>query len=108
MVPMSDLRPGMKVKIVDHWVPGCCQNPDGLMDHWLGQIVTIRGVFDSFATIEEDTNDSRLGGWAWHPSAIDHIVTDDELFQDEEFSPAADPDFLSLLPIPAGGEVSYG
>ena len=44
MVDLSELRPGMKVKIVDQWGPGCGENPEGHMDYWLGQIVTIRHI----------------------------------------------------------------
>ncbi len=97
MVPISDLRPGMKVKIVDQWGLGCGESSDGRMDHWLGQIVTIQKIYSPyFAFIEED---EAIGErWFWYPEAIDHIVHDDELLPgDEDFSIASDDAFLSLF-----------
>ncbi len=97
MVPLKDLKEGMKVKIVDKWVPGCCQNTYGRMDHWLGKVVTIWGVCDSYAEIKEDLVD-RPGGWAWFPAAIDHIVHGEEpLPTDEDFQPAPEDAFQSLF-----------
>ena len=37
---------GDKVRIVSEWGPGCNQNLEGAMDHWLGQVITIRTVED--------------------------------------------------------------
>ena len=78
MVDLKDLHPGMKIQIVDHWGPGCHQNPDGRMDHWLGQIVTVLRVYDSFVEIVEDQYE-RLNGWNWAPAAIDRIVAVEEI-----------------------------
>lgn len=44
MVNLDVLAPGVKVKIVDEWEAGCGQNVDGLMDKYLGKIVTILDV----------------------------------------------------------------
>lgn len=56
MVNLDALAPGIRVKIVDEWKPGCGQNVNGLMDKYLGQIVTILDVDvdEDTATIEED------------------------------------------------------
>ena len=54
MVELKDLAPGMKIKIVDEWVPGCRQNYDGQMDHWLGKIVTVKEKRSTIFLIEED------------------------------------------------------
>ncbi len=106
MVDLSDLRPGMKIKIVDHWGPGCYPSWDGRMDHWLGKIVTVLGVdeypddvFGPSVHIVEDRAEGLGNGWCWFPAAIDCIVQDEELLpKDHDFSPAADTDFLSILP----------
>ena len=104
MVEISELKPGMRVKIVDHWVPGCCENPDGAMDHWLGKIVTVLGanypddMYGPSVKIVEDRAEWFGNGWCWFPKAIDYIVTDNELLpRDEDFSPASDDAFLSLF-----------
>lgn len=41
MIDIETLAPGTKVKIVDEWRPSCGQNVEGLMDKYLGQIVTV-------------------------------------------------------------------
>ena len=98
MVSLSELRPGIKVKIVDHWVPGCGENPEGRMDHWLGKIVTVQEVFDNFIDIEEDQGEFLRRGWMWFPAAIDHIVHGEEpLPTDEDFQPAPEDAFQSLF-----------
>ena len=107
MVPLKDLKEGMKVKIVDKWVPGCCQNTYGRMDHWLGKVVTIWHVNDSYAEIKEDSVD-RPGGWAWAPESFDCIVADDEQLSDTEFSPASDDVFQSLFSQSSGKEAPHG
>ena len=62
---------GDRVRIVDQWVEGCCQNTDGRMDHWLGQIMTIRDVRCDSYKMEEDKEESyRGGGWYWSEACI--------------------------------------
>lgn len=61
---------GDRVRIVDKWTPGCFQNFGGLMDKWLGKVMTIRQVRGCAYLMEEDRHE-RLGmGWVWHPAAI--------------------------------------
>ena len=67
---------GDKVRIVSRWVPGCHQNSAGLMDHWLGKVMTVRSVEkSSFSgdykyTMKEDQNERAGFGWVWHSAAI--------------------------------------
>ena len=68
---------GDKVKIVDAWVPGCGQNSSGLMDKWLGKIMTIREVKCLHCCMEEDQGD-RPGGWNWFAPAIAGKVVADK------------------------------
>ncbi len=82
MVNIKDLHPGMKVKLVDHWVPGCYENSDGLMDCWLGKTVTVREIGDShcigpYIRIEEDDPTGR--DWYWFLNSIDRIVAVEEI-----------------------------
>lgn len=82
MVPLSELRPGMKVKIIDEWCDGCCQHSGGGMDKYLGDIVTILEVCAYSAKIEEDQDDADCRscgqtGWYWWPNTFDCIVSDE-------------------------------
>ena len=65
------------------------------MDRWLGKVVTIWGVCDSYAIIEEEAD--KPIGFAWSPNTIDHIVTDDELLPDTDFDAAPDETFATLF-----------
>jgi len=97
MVPIEHLSPGMRVKIVDHWVSGCNQNSKGLMDKYLGQVVTVLNVHDGYVTIEEDFGESisikRNHHWAWNSKCIDHIVEDEQA----DFTPASNDEIFSFI-----------
>lgn len=91
MVPIKNLRPGDRVKIVDQFKPcGSYRfaNPVREMRLWLGQTVTVKYVETEYSTIRiaEDK-----WGWAWDPDMLDYIVEDDPIV------PASEADFLSLL-----------
>ena len=82
MVPLSELRPGIKVKIIDEWCGGCNQHNGGCMDKYLGSIVTILEVCSYSVKIEEDQDDADCQrcvqtGWYWWPNAFDCIVSDE-------------------------------
>lgn len=57
---------GDKVKIVEHWSDGCCQNMEGRMDKWLGKTMTIVAVtsWESYRMKEDN------GRWSWNDYAI--------------------------------------
>lgn len=96
MVPIEMLRPGMRVKIVDQWVRGCCSDPHGGMDKYLGKIVTVLNVKKLYACIEEDAGEcppQEGGHWYWSPQCFDYIVEDES----EDFEPASDREMLSFL-----------
>lgn len=94
MVPMRELCPGMRVKIVDQWGPGCGQNSRGRMDKYLGQIVTIYDVFSNGAYIEEDAGDRPVGHWCWNENCFDYIVEDEE---QTDFEVMSNSEILSLI-----------
>lgn len=62
---------GDRVRIVDRrtqWM-----NSEGLMDEWLGKVMTIKKVCDWFYKMAEDKDDTRFhkdGGWHWHDDMI--------------------------------------
>ena len=74
MIDISIIHPGDKVRIVDAWNEGCHQNPGGLMDRYLGQVVTVNKVFHDRVRILEDE-----GRWSWFVSALVPIDYHDPL-----------------------------
>lgn len=98
MVDIQDLRPGMRVKIIDKWVQNCNQNQDGRMDKYLGKIVTILEVLYGSAIIKEDTGEGprhQNGHWRWNKYCLDYIVCDEDEFED--FEASTDKEILSLI-----------
>ena len=61
---------GDRVRIVDHRVFG--MNPDGLMDKWLGKVMTIREADNSsnLYKMEEDQQEFCGHGWTWYDEMI--------------------------------------
>ena len=57
MIDIMALQPGMKVKVIDEWVPGCKQNRAGEMDKYLGTSVTVLDVRGDTILIEEDAGE---------------------------------------------------
>ena len=102
MVRARDLKPGMRIKIVDDWTELCIYNPDGLMDHWLGQIVSVLRTEDTpdngtAIIIEEDVGEyecTKDGHWYWYESSIECIVGDANV---DELEPANDDELAILL-----------
>ena len=81
MVNVLELSPGMRVKVVYEWE---CprsgrQNNEGLMDRYLGTIMTVRDVYEHYVKMEEDHNDpdSVDNGWLWFPELLDCIIESD-------------------------------
>lgn len=98
MVSLQELRPGMMVKIVDRWNPSCNRNSDGHMDKYLGKVVTILEVNNSYVLIDEDTGDGprhQNGHWRWNANCIDCIVQGEREFDD--FEPSTENEILSLI-----------
>ena len=74
-VNISDLHVGDQVVIVDHWIDGCRQNSDGEMDKWLGQVMTIRKIYDDCVKMEEDIHEGIFGdGWHWFLPSISYVI----------------------------------
>lgn len=81
MVNLSDLSPGMIVKIVDNWNENTGQNTSGLMDKYLGTFMTVREVHSIDVLMEEDqndriTSDGKKFGWYWNRYTIEYIVSE--------------------------------
>lgn len=81
MVRIEDLKVGMKVKIVDERTYE--MNSCGLMDKWLGKVMTVRehdysSAVGDFVRMVEDYGEYRGSGWGWTAEMIEKIVTDTE------------------------------
>lgn len=80
----NSLKPGDKVKIIDAWLPEeddewypCNENEEGKMDHWLGKVMTVRGVcnFSNDVRMVEDIHEGvNADGWYWNRYCIDKIL----------------------------------
>lgn len=87
MVDASMLYPGVRVRIIDSWdkIPREKQwhNRVGLMDKWLGRIVTIRtNAYDTWYKIHEDIGDEGLAsGWLWRIDGFAEIIDDPRGFE---------------------------
>ena len=79
MVDLSLIEPGMQVRIIDHWVPGCCQNSEGQMDRWLGKIMTVKCRQCGHLSMMEDG-----GRWAWSEHTIAEIIDNTPLTHVED------------------------
>lgn len=97
MVDLCMLTPGMKVKIVDQWVDGCCQSNTGEMDKFLGRIVTICNVYGIYATINEDEGDCSFrtdGHWSWNKHCFDCIIDECE---DKPMETASEQEIYAMI-----------
>ena len=93
---VRELPCGTKLKFLDAWPEGAeWPNSSGEMDHWLGQVVTLKGTakHQSYFHIEEDSNEY-FGGWFWHAEIVEYIVD-----EGEEFDIAPESDFSNLFEV---------
>lgn len=77
IVKQDKYEVGDKVKIIDKWVDGCHENPEGEMDKWLGKIMTIREVNSDTYKTEEDKTEHLGSGWYWNNKCIEGKVVED-------------------------------
>ena len=72
---MAQYQVGDRVRIVSEWNNECHQNPEGLMDRWLGATMTIKSWNGVSYQMEEDVGERGEGyGWNWFPVAIAGLV----------------------------------
>lgn len=71
----STLKPGDKVRIAKEKT-GFGWNCEGLMDKWMGEVMTVREVLNGWVKMEED-KEEHLEGWYWYPEMIDCKVEDE-------------------------------
>ena len=78
MVNLEDMHVGDVVQIVSQKGRSWWWNNDGLMDQWLGQIMTVKAVYESphyrYVKMYEDETEYIGDGWYWYPEMIDHVV----------------------------------
>lgn len=72
---MAQYKVGDRVRIVSEWNNECHQNPEGLMDGWLGATMTIKSWNGVSYQMEEDVSERGENyGWDWFPAAIAGLV----------------------------------
>lgn len=72
---MAQYKVGDRVRIVREWNNECHQNPEGLMDGWLGATMTIKSWNGVSYQMEEDVSERGENyGWDWFPAAIAGLV----------------------------------
>lgn len=86
MVEREDLYPGARVRIVDEWQSPHTESAGGAMDHWLGQIMTVKYTGHGYGGIRMYEDDDECGGsgWSWGTWMIECLV-DDEVEYDTVF-----------------------
>ena len=69
---------GDRVRIVDEWSPDCLQSSGGRMDHWLGQVMTVRSIEcingKNIYRMVEDIQEYNGAGWFWRDAAFVGLV----------------------------------
>ena len=88
---MAQYQVGDRVRIVSEWNDGCYQNPEGLMNRWLGKTMTIKNWDGGAYQMEEDVGERGEGyGWSWFPAAIaglaDAAENNEELLDEIEYN----------------------
>lgn len=88
---MAQYQVGDRVRIVSEWNDGCYQNPEGLMNRWLGKTMTIKNWDGGAYQMEEDVGERGEGyGWNWFPAAIAGLVdaaeNNEELLDEAEYN----------------------
>lgn len=75
---MSKYKVGDKVRIVAEWGDGCGQNSFGLMDKWLGKVMTIKKLLTNCGKLayemEEDQEENYGLGWHWNEKCISGLA----------------------------------
>lgn len=97
MIDINDLRIGSKVKVVDKWNSSCGQNCEGLMDKYLGQVVTVLEISRDTIRIEEDEGDCpfhQSGRWSWNAHCFEYILDD---MCGEDFDISSKSEILSFI-----------
>ena len=87
MIDIKFLHPGDRVRIVSMWNNDSNENSDGLMDEYLGTIMTVHktNLEYNYVKMEEDGQ-----AWAWNKFTIAEVVDDD-------IEPATQEELLALL-----------
>lgn len=82
---MSLYNVGDRVRIIDDWELGDgSEAPTGEMDHWLGQVMTIRELYGAGCyKMEEDVSEHRGEGWFWSDALISGLA--DATMQNQSF-----------------------
>lgn len=70
---------GDKVRMVSKWGKDCCQNKEGRMDKWLGEVMTVRYAGGSVYRMVEDRGDNEMLGWFWPENCIAGLACENKI-----------------------------
>lgn len=97
MIGSRELRPGMRVRIVEDQADVPYIDPDCKMGKWCGQVVTVLSVYDDSIQIEEDEGEGlkKGGHWFWYDGAVECIVEEEPDYPD--FDVASQSEIFSFI-----------
>lgn len=81
VINLQELRPGMRVRIVEDPADIPYIDPGYKMVKWCGQVVTVLSVNDNSIEIEEDKGEGpehQGGHWLWSDRAIECIIEESD------------------------------
>lgn len=73
-VALLDIQIGDQILIVDHWVSGCAQNSSGMMDKYLGKILTINYIYRQNESYFSCRAKEDSGFWLWNHNCIAKVI----------------------------------
>lgn len=70
---------GDRVRIVSKWGAGCYQNRDGVMDKWLGKVMTVKFAGATVYKMVEDATENDGRGWFWYTNSIEGLTCEKKI-----------------------------
>lgn len=92
MISISDLKPGLKVRIVDRWAEGYVPPPGSLLNQWMGQIMTISTIRFGHYSLDDIFMEETGEHIHWYLADIAEILQEDPIEEPE-------PDFLEDIGV---------
>ena len=87
MIDIKSLHPGDRVRIVYMWNNNSNENIDGLMDEYLGAIMTVHKTIPEHNCVEMEEDEQE---WWWNGFTIAEVIDDD-------IQPATQEELFALL-----------
>lgn len=74
-VTLDNIKIGMKLRVKHYDKRPNTWNPDGLMDKYMGKIVTVKSITpkESIRILEDQTDRRNGGGWVWSACNFEYV-----------------------------------